>query len=202
MMQEQLYHLYYSGISGYDLIPNWKTDNSHLFCTHCHRLKLPRGGLDLITDEKIRKNLDMTMIGYLLIPGCMSTRLLDLLGKEAENHLNLGNVYLKKGTKLIKQPFVTFISKYKYIPLRGETPYYIDGKPIEKRLKVCPECLFCARVERSPWFLLNDEYPKHPIQCTDMGLLLYESVYEKLKNTKLVGVCVEKVKIKQNTQKG
>ncbi|MCX8712167.1 hypothetical protein J3U57_06865 [Gilliamella sp. B3464] len=198
MKREQLYHLYCSGMVTVDLIPEWEHKNREQFCHYCHTLKLPHGGMDVITDGKIRKNLDMANTGYFLIPSSMSLRLLNLLGEEAEKHLNIGSIYNKVESEKHKQPFITFISKYDYVVLRGEKPYLFDGQPIPEngRLVVCPECHFHSRRERAPWFLLESEYPPYPICCTDLGLLLYESIYERLKTIKLVGVCVEKVKIK------
>ncbi|WP_218837053.1 hypothetical protein [Gilliamella sp. wkB171] len=198
MMREPLYHLYYSGMGTVDLDPEWEHKTREQFCHYCHKLKLPHSGMDLITDGKIRKNLDMPMVGDLLIPSSMSLRLLNLLGEEAEKHLNIGSIYNKVESEKHKQPFVTFISKYDYIVLRGETPNIFDGQPVPEndRLFVCPECHFHSRRERAPRFLLEHEYPKYPICCTTFGLLLYESIYERLKTIKLVGVCVEKVKVK------
>ncbi|OCL28739.1 hypothetical protein A9G03_01755 [Gilliamella sp. wkB171] len=197
-MREPLYHLYYSGMGTVDLDPEWEHKTREQFCHYCHKLKLPHSGMDLITDGKIRKNLDMPMVGDLLIPSSMSLRLLNLLGEEAEKHLNIGSIYNKVESEKHKQPFVTFISKYDYIVLRGETPNIFDGQPVPEndRLFVCPECHFHSRRERAPRFLLEHEYPKYPICCTTFGLLLYESIYERLKTIKLVGVCVEKVKVK------
>ena len=198
MKREPLYHLYYSGIDTVDIVPEWEHKNREQFCHYCHRLKLPHGGMDVITDGKIRKNLDMPMVGDLMIPSIMSLRLLNLLGKDAEKHLNIGFIYNKVESEKHKQPFITFISKYDYVVLRGETPNIFDGQPVPEndRLVVCPECHFHSRRERAPRFLLESEYPKYPICCTEFGLLLYESIYERLKTIKLVGVCVEKVKVK------
>ncbi|MCX8729168.1 hypothetical protein J3U66_02100 [Gilliamella sp. B2969] len=198
MKREPLYHLYYSGIDTFDLDSRWKLKNREQFCHYCHRLKLPHGSMDVITNGKIRKNLDMPMVGRLLIPSIMSLRLLNLLGEEAEKHLNIGFIYNKVESEKHKQPFITFISKYDYVVLRGETPNIFDGQPIpeNERLFVCPECHFHSRLERAPRFLLESEYPPYPICCTEMGLLIYESIYERIKNIKLVGVCVEKVKVK------
>ncbi|WP_218056793.1 hypothetical protein [Gilliamella apicola] len=198
MMREPLYHLYYSGMGTVDLDPEWEHKNREQFCHYCNRLKLPHGGMDVVTDGKIRKNLDMAVIDHLQIPDSMSLRLLNLLGEEAEKHLNIGFIYNKVESEKHKQPFITFISKYDYIVLRGEKPYIFDGQPIpeNERLFVCPECHFHSRREHAPWFLLESEYPKYPICCTEFGLLLYESIYERLKTIKLVGVCVEKVKVK------
>ena len=198
MKREPLYHLYYSGIDAVDLVPEWKHKTKEQFCHYCHTLKLPHGGMNVITNGKIRKNLGMADVGNFMIPGIMSLRLLNLLGEEAEKHLNIGSIYNKVESEKHKQPFITFISKYDYVVLRGEKPYIFDGQPIpeNERLFVCPECHFHARREHAPWFLLEREYPKYPICCTELGLLLYESIYERLKNIKLVGVCVEKVKVK------
>ncbi|MCX8727234.1 hypothetical protein [Gilliamella sp. B2838] len=198
MKREPLYHLYYSGIDAVDLVPEWKHKTKEQFCHYCHTLKLPHGGMNVITNGKIRKNLGMADVGNFMIPGIMSLRLLNLLGEEAEKHLNIGFIYNKVESEKHKQPFITFISKYDYVVLRGEKPYIFDGQPIpeNERLFVCPECHFHARREHAPWFLLEREYPKYPICCTELGLLLYESIYERLKTIKLVGVCVEKVKVK------
>ena len=198
MKREPLYHLYYSGMGTVDLDPEWKHKTREQFCHYCHLLKLPHSGMDVITDGKIRKNLDMAMVGDLLIPSSMSLRLFSLLGEEAEKHLNIGSIYNKMESEKHKQPFMTFISKYDYIVLRGETPNIFDGQPVPEnvRLVVCPECHFHSRRERAPRFLLESEYPPYPICCTEFGLLLYESIYERLKNIKLVGVLVEKVKVK------
>ncbi|CAI2767337.1 hypothetical protein [Flavobacterium collinsii] len=198
MMREQLYHLYYSGTDVYDLAPEWTSENKEHFCHDCTRLKLPHSAMDIITNGRIRKNLDMTIIGHNLIPGAMSYRLLELLGTCARKHLNIGTVYNNVAGNSTKQPFVTFISKHKYIVLRGENPDVFDGIPIpeNEREIVCPQCHFQARRERFPFFLLESEYPDYPICCTNVGLLIYESVYSKIKNNKLIGVRVEKVKIK------
>lgn len=198
MIREQLYHLYYSGMDVCDLIPEWISENNEHFCRRCTRLKLPHGSMDFITDGRIRKNLDMAIVGHNLIPGTMSFRLFELLGENAVEYLNIGSVYTKVAKDDTKQPFVTFVGKFDYIVLRGEKPDIFDGIPVpeDKRDAVCPECHFRARRERSPCFLLESEYPKHPICCTDAGLLIYESIYDKIKGTKLVGVRIEKVKIK------
>ncbi|EPE4534909.1 hypothetical protein ACT7V1_001925 [Salmonella enterica subsp. enterica] len=198
MMREQLYHLYYSGVDGYDFDSEWKFINKEQFCCRCGRLKLPHNAIDFITDGKIRKNLDMVIIGHKMIPGTMSLRLFELLGESAIEHLSIGVVYNSVAGNSIIQPFVTFISKHKYIVLSGENPDIFDGEPIpeNEREVVCPECQFRARRERSPCFLLESEYPKYPICCTSKGLIIYESVYSRIKDTKLVGVRVEKIKIK------
>ncbi|MCX8712217.1 hypothetical protein J3U57_06605 [Gilliamella sp. B3464] len=80
MKREPLYHLYYSGIDTADLDPEWEHKTREQFCHYCHRLKLPHGSMDVITNGKIRKNLDMPMVGRLLIPDIMSLRLFSLLG--------------------------------------------------------------------------------------------------------------------------
>ncbi|MGK9176078.1 hypothetical protein KXR87_23195 [Yokenella regensburgei] len=197
-MREQLYHLYYSGMDVYDLVPEWISENKEHFCHRCTRLKLPHSAMDFVTDGKIRKNLDMPFVGHLSIPGVMSCRLFELLGENASEHLNIGSVYNGVAKNDTKQPFVTFVSKHEYIVLRGEKAYIFDGVPVpeNEREAVCPECHFRARRERSPCFLLENEYPTHPICCTSKGLLIYESIYNRIKGTKLIGVRVEKVKIK------
>ncbi|EGX6615199.1 hypothetical protein JE592_001245 [Salmonella enterica] len=197
-MHEQLYHLYYSGMDVYDLTPEWISENKKYFCHRCTRLKLPHSAMDFVTDGKIRKNLDMISVGHLLIPGVMSLRLFELLGVCATKHLNIGAVYNKIVGTDTRQSFVTFVSKHEYITLRGENPDIFDGIPVpeNEREVVCPECHFQARRERSPCFLFESEYPKYPICCTSKGLLIYESIYNKIKDTKLTGVRVEKIKIK------
>ncbi|ELL7463681.1 hypothetical protein EEM01_20960 [Salmonella enterica] len=197
-MHEQLYHLYYSGMDVYDLTPEWISENKKYFCHRCARLKLPHSAMDFITDGRIRKNLDMSFVGHLSIPGVMSLRLFELLGEDAGIHLNIGAVYTSVVRDGIKQSFVTFVSKHKYIVLRGENPDIFDGVPVpeNEREVICPECYFRARRERSPWFLFENEYPEYPITCTSRGLLIYESIYSRIKCVKLMGVRVEKVKIK------
>lgn len=183
-MREQLYHLYYSGVDTFDLDPEWEYKNRDQFCNYCHRLKLPHGSIDFITNGKIKKNLDMAMIGHLLIPGSMSLRLFNLLSEDAEQHLTIGSIYHNIEREINKQPFITFISKYDYIVLRGEKPDIFDGQPIpdDERVISCPECHFYSRRERASWFLFESEYPKYSICCTEKGLLIYESVYEKKKS--------------------
>ncbi|MBB2403739.1 hypothetical protein HEL22_023780 [Escherichia sp. 14.0993] len=197
-MREQLYHLYYSGMDVYDLTPEWISKNERQFCGCCGLLKLPHSGMDFVTDGKIRKDLDMISIGHYLIPSVMSLRLFELLGENAVQYLNIGTIYNGVSRDDKKQPFVTFVSKYDYTVLRGEKPDIFDGIPVseDEREIICPECHFRARRERSPYFLLENEYPEHPICCTDAGLLIYESVYNRIKDIKLVGVRIEKVKIK------
>ncbi|ECF5807429.1 hypothetical protein EXB72_22055 [Salmonella enterica subsp. enterica serovar Durham] len=197
-MREQLYQLYYSGMDVCDLTPEWISENEEHFCRRCGLLKLPHSSMDFVTDGKIRKNLDMISIGHNLIPGVMSLRLFELLGESAPEHLNIGAVYNRVAGNNIRQPFVTFISKHEYIVLRGEKPDIFDGIPVpeNEREVVCHECCFRARRERYPYFLLESEYPEYPICCTDVGLLIYESVYNEIKNKKLTGVRVDKIKIK------
>ena len=180
MKREQLYHLYYSGMDTVDIVPEWERKNKEQFCHYCHTLKLPHGGMNVITNGKIRKNLGMADVGNFMIPGIMSLRLLNLLGEEAEKHLNIGSIYNKVESEKHKQPFITFISKYDYVVLRGEKPYIFDGQPIpeNERLFVCPECHFHTRGERAPWFLLESEYPPYPICCTELGYF-YMKVFMK-----------------------
>lgn len=198
MMREQLYHLYYSGMEVCDLTREWISENEQHFCHRCGRLTLPHDSMDFVTDGKIRKNLDMAIVGHNLIPGTMSLRLFELLGENAIEHLNIGAVYNRVAGNDISQPFVTFISKHRYIVLRGEKPDIFDGVPVpeNEREVVCPECHFRARRERHPYFLLENEYPEYPICCTGIGLLIYESIYNNIKDIKLTGVRVEKIKIK------
>ncbi|WP_247715417.1 hypothetical protein [Morganella morganii] len=197
MMKNKLYHLYYSGIDVFDLDNEWLCDNKIYFCNTCNRLKLPAGEIDFVTASKINKRLDMAMVGHILFPGCMSIRLLDLLGENVGSYLNIGAVYNRTSHGIESQSFVSFTGKFDYVTLRGKKADIIDGKviPENERVVCCPECGFKSRRERAPWFLYNDEIPNNVIGCTEMGILIHSDIFNKFRSTKLKSVRIEEVDV-------
>ncbi|MBN3839453.1 hypothetical protein [Burkholderia sp. Ac-20349] len=195
MKKEYFYLLYYSGMDRNDFDPLWYGQNEKFFCKTCHRQKNFESSLDVIVDGDIRELTDMPFIG--LIPGIMSRRILDWLGSDADIYLNIGKVFSQMGGVRKEQPYFSFTAKRPYIVLRGKNPDVLMGRPIpeDERIYICPECGFKSRRERRPFFLLKSERPGDPISCADLGLLIHQSVYEKIDQTKLKKVRVEKVEI-------
>ncbi|HIH2752967.1 hypothetical protein L3V59_28905 [Burkholderia aenigmatica] len=195
MKNEAFYLLGYSGIDRCDLDSLWYEESEKFFCKTCHCQKCFKSALDVVVDGVIRERSDMIFTG--LIPGIMSNRMRDALGEDVGRYLNIGKVFSRVGEEVKEQPFVAFTGILPYVALRGRNPSIFNGRPFpeDERVYACPECNFTARRERRPFFLMKHECPDAPISCVDLGLLVHESVYEKIKQIKWKKVGVDKVEV-------
>lgn len=195
MKNEIFYLLGYSGMDRCDFDPLWYEENEGFFCKICRRQKYFESALDVIVDGAVQERSDMIFTG--LVPGIMSYRMRDALGGDVGRYLNIGQVFSRVGGEVREQPFVAFTGVHPYVTLRGRNPSIFNGRPFpeDERIYSCPECKFTARRERRPFFLMRHECPDAPISCVDLGLLVHQSVYEKIKQIKWKKVGVDKVEV-------
>ncbi|VWB87532.1 hypothetical protein BLA13014_04050 [Burkholderia aenigmatica] len=195
MKNETFYLLGYSGMDRCDFDPSWYEENESYFCKTCHRQKYFESALDVVVDGVVRERSDMIFTG--LIPGSMSYRMRDALGGDLDRYLNIGTIFSQVGGERKVQPYVAFTGVLPYVTLRGRNPSIFNGRsfPEGERIYTCPECKFTSRRERRPFFLMESECPEAPISCVELGLLVRESVYEKIKQIKWKKVGIDKVEV-------